>query len=185
MNNLLVGGRDPARGEAYTYYETVAGGAGAGPSVPGASAIHTHMTNTLNTPVEALEYAYPFRVTRCEVRRGSGGAGRFRGGDGMVREIEIEAPARVTLLTERRRRRPYGLAGGEPGAAGRNVLVRHGAERELPGKVSLEVEPGDRVRVETPGGGGWGEAPVGPDPRYGDPGAPPHGSAGAARTEGS
>jgi N-methylhydantoinase B len=157
MNNLLLGGRDPRTGLPFTYYETVAGGAGAGPSAPGASALHTHMTNTLNTPVEALEYAYPFRVTRYEIRRGSGGRGQCRGGDGVVREVELDAPARLTLLTERRLRRPYGLAGGGPGSAGRNVLVREGREQELPGKVSLDVRAGDRVRVETPGGGGWGE----------------------------
>ncbi|MDP2480854.1 MAG: hydantoinase B/oxoprolinase family protein [Candidatus Palauibacterales bacterium] len=158
MNNLVLGGLDPATGLPFTYYETVAGGAGAGASVPGASALHTHMTNTLNTPVEALEYAYPFRVTRYEVRRGSGGRGRWPGGEGVVREVELGAHARLTLLTERRRLRPYGLAGGGPGAAGRNLLVRDGREEELPGKVSLDVRAGDRVRLETPGGGGWGEA---------------------------
>jgi N-methylhydantoinase B len=157
MNNLIIGGWDPERACAYTYYETVAGGAGAGPRAPGASAIHTHMTNTLNTPVEALEYAYPFRVTRYELRRGSGGAGRWRGGDGVIREVELEAAARLTLLTERRRRRPYGLAGGAAGAAGRNVLIREGRDEELPAKVSLDLLAGDRVRLETPGGGGWGE----------------------------
>jgi len=157
MNNVAVGGRDQD-GEPYTYYETVGGGAGAGPSGPGASAVHTHMTNTLNTPVEALEFAYPFRVTRYEVRSGSGGQGAHPGGDGIVRELAFEAPARVTLLTERRRIGPYGLAGGGPGRPGRNVLVRDGRERELPAKVSLEVEEGDRLRIETPGGGGWGKA---------------------------
>ena len=155
MNNVVVGGRGED-GEPYTYYETVGGGAGAGPSGPGASAVHTHMTNTLNTPAEALEFAYPFRVTRYEVRRGSGGGGAHRGGDGIVREIAFDAPARVTLLTERRRVGPYGLAGGGAGRPGRNVLVRDGRERELPSKVSLDVEEGDRLRIETPGGGGWG-----------------------------
>ena len=121
---------------------------------PGRHACQSHMTNTLNTPVEALEHHYPVRVRRYRIRRGSGGAGRHRGGDGLVREYEFLAPARVTLLTERRRLAPPGLAGGAAGAPGRNFLN----DGPLPGKVALDVGPGDRLRIETPGGGGYGEA---------------------------
>jgi N-methylhydantoinase B len=157
MNNLTIGGTDPRTGRQFAYYETIAGGMGARPGADGLDAVHTHMTNSLNTPAEALELAYPFRVVRYGVRRGSGGAGRFRGGDGVVREIELLADARVTILSDRRERRPYGLAGGEPGAPGRNWVVRAGAEPEpLPGVCSLELAAGDRVRIETPGGGGFG-----------------------------
>jgi N-methylhydantoinase B len=156
MNNVAVGGYDPVRGLPFAYYETVGGGAGAGPAGDGLSGVHVHMTNTLNTPVEALEYAYPVRVRRYALRRGSGGAGRQRGGDGLVREIEFLCPATVTLLTERRRTAPYGLRGGQPGARGRNVLIRDGQERELPGKAEIQVGPGDVLSLQTPGGGGWG-----------------------------
>ena len=159
MNNLTVGGHDPGRGRPYAYYETIAGGMGAGPWGDGPSAVHSHMTNTLNTPVEALEFAYPLRVRRYEVRRGSGGEGARRGGDGVRRDLELLAPARVTLLTERRRFPPYGLQGGEPGERGRN-LRRSGPDgewRELPGKCSLEMDAGELLRIETPGGGGHGE----------------------------
>jgi N-methylhydantoinase B len=114
------------------------------------------MTNTLNTPVEALEYAYPFRVRRYALRHGSGGQGKHRGGDGLIREIEFLCPARVTILSERRRVAPYGLHGGRPGARGRNLLVRRGEEVELPGKAEIQVEAGDRLSLHTPGGGGWG-----------------------------
>ena len=126
MNNLTIGGIDPRTGEAYAYYETIAGGSGACPNADGVSGIHTHMTNSLNTPIEALEYAYPFRVLRYAYRRNSGGNGKHRGGDGLIREIELLGPAQVTLLTERRVFQPYGLAGGRPGAKGRNVLVERG-----------------------------------------------------------
>jgi N-methylhydantoinase B len=125
----------------------------------GISGVHTHMTNSLNTPVEALEYAYPFRVRRYGYRDGSGGAGKYRGGDGLVREVELLTDARVTLLADRRRFRPYGLEGGEEGAAGAAWIVKAGGEEEipLPGKCSRQVAEGDSVRIETPGGGGWGE----------------------------
>lgn len=156
MNNLTAGGWDPERQRAYAYYETIGGGMGARPNKDGADAIHTHMTNTLNTPVEALEYAYPFRVRRYEIRRGSGGAGQFRGGDGIRRDIELLHDAQVTILSERRKFAPYGLAGGEPGKPGRNVLIRDGEEHELPGKISLPVRAGDVVSIRTPGGGGFG-----------------------------
>jgi N-methylhydantoinase B len=154
MNNVALGG--VVGGRAFAYYETLAGGAGAGPGRDGASGVHTHMTNTLNTPIEALEAYYPIRVRRYALRPGSGGPGRWRGGDGLVREIELLADARVTLLTERRTIAPYGLAGGAPGARGRNVLLRGRREQTLPGKITLDARPGDRVRVETPGGGGFG-----------------------------
>ncbi len=156
MNNLAVGGYDPVRRREFAYYETIAGGAGAGPHGAGASGVHTHMTNTLNTPIEALEAAYPLRVTRYGLRRGSGGRGLHRGGDGVLREIECLVPAHVTLLTERRRLRPYGLRGGGAGQSGRNLLTRHGRTRALPGKVNIAAGPGDRITVCTPGGGAWG-----------------------------
>ncbi len=157
MNNLTIGGTDPRTGRQFAYYETIAGGMGARPAADGLDAVHTHMTNSLNTPSEALELAYPFRVTRYAVRRGSGGDGRFRGGDGIVREIELLADARVSILSDRRARAPYGLAGGSPGAAGGNFVIRAGGEAEpLPAVCSLDVGPGDRVRIETPGGGGHG-----------------------------
>lgn len=154
MNNVALGGRGPAGG--WAYYETTAGGGGARPGEDGADAVHSHMTNTLNTPAEALEYSYPLRVLRSEIRRGSGGPGRHSGGDGLVRELEMLAPTRISLLTERRRRGPYGLAGGRPGAPGRNLLVRDGEEHELPAKGTVDARAEDVLRIETPGGGGWG-----------------------------
>ena len=158
MSNLTIGGIDPRSGLPFTYYETAAGGMGARPGLDGISGVQTHMTNSLNTPIEALEYAYPFRVRRYSYRRGSGGAGRFRGGDGLVREIELLAPAQVTLLADRRKFRPWGLEGGEDGAAGRATVIKAatGELIELPGKCSVHLEAGDVLRIETPGGGGWG-----------------------------
>jgi N-methylhydantoinase B len=156
MNNLTIGGWDPERGRAFTYYETIGGGMGARPGKDGASAIQTHMTNTLNTPVEALEFAYPLRIRELSVRRGSGGKGRWRGGDGTIREIELLAPARVTILSERRASAPYGLGGGHPALPGRNILIRGEKETSLPAKTSFDGKVGDVVRVETPGGGGLG-----------------------------
>jgi N-methylhydantoinase B len=117
------------------------------------------MTNTLNTPVEALEYSYPFRVTEYSIRSGSGGRGRFDGGDGLVREIELLNDAEVTVLSERRELAPYGLIGGGSGAQGRNIIIRDGQPREMPGKFSERCRAGDRIRIETPGGGGYGAAP--------------------------
>ena len=156
MNNVALGGI--FGGRAFAYYETIAGGAGAGPSGPGASAVHTHMTNTMNTPIEALESYYPLVVRRYALRPGSGGSGRYRGGAGVIRELEFLTDAEVTLLGERRRVPPYGLAGGGPGARGRDWLVHGGRRRRLPGKTTLRVRPGDRICVETPGGGGFGTA---------------------------
>ncbi len=158
MNNLTIGGIDPRRGEPFAYYETIAGGMGARPNKPGVSGVHTHMTNSLNTPAEALEYAYPFRVRRYSFRPGSGGGGEFRGGDGIVREIEVLTDAEVTLLSDRRRTSPYGLGGGQPGATGKGEILRNDGSREpFPGKASARLKPGERVRIETPGGGGWGK----------------------------
>jgi N-methylhydantoinase B len=156
MNNLALGGYDPFRRRSFAYYETIAGGAGAGPCGPGASGLHTHMTNTLNTPIEALEAAYPLRVTRYGLRRGTGGAGQHRGGSGVVREIEALAAMQATLLTERRRLPPYGLRGGYAGQRGRNILIRAGKARPLAGKTTLVLAAGERICLMTPGGGGWG-----------------------------
>jgi N-methylhydantoinase B len=158
MNNLTIGGLDARTGEEFAYYETVAGGMGARPSADGVSAVHTHMTNSLNTPAEALEYAYPLRVRVYRVRKGSGGRGRRNGGDGVVREIETLVPARMSLLADRRRLAPYGLDGGRDGKSGRDLLIRRGRTRPLDAKGSLELQPGDRVRLETPGGGGHGRS---------------------------
>ena len=153
MNNLTLGTR------GFTYYETLGGGQGGCPDADGPSAVHVAMSNTLNTPVEALELEFPLRVTRHAIRRGSGGAGRHRGGDGIVREFEALEPMDFNLLTDRRREGPPGTGGGEPGKAGRNVLRRGGdkGETDLPGKAQGHLEPGDRLRLETPGGGGYGE----------------------------
>jgi N-methylhydantoinase B len=160
MSNLAIGGVDPRTGEAFTFYETAAGGMGARPGLDGISGVQTHMTNSLNTPIEALEYAYPFRLRRYAYRDKSGGKGEFQGGDGLIREVELLADAQVTLLAERRKFRPYGLAGGEEGAPGRAVSIKAGSEEEteLPGKCSRSLRAGDRLRIETPGGGGWGKA---------------------------
>ncbi len=147
MNNLTLAGED------WTYYETIGGGQGACSDADGPSAVHVAMSNTLNTPVEALETEFPLRVTELSVRRGSGGAGRHRGGDGMVREIEALEPVRYTLIAERRRHAPRGRDGGEPGATGQDFLDGE----PIPGKSEGGCEPGQRLRIETPGGGGYGE----------------------------
>ncbi len=159
MNNLTIGGMDSRGGKVvpFAYYETIAGGSGASAAHDGVSGVHTHMTNSLNTPVEALEYAYPFRVTRYSLRPDSGGGGKHRGGDGIVREIEVLTEATVTVLADRRKSQPYGLAGGGDGMAGRTEVLRQdGLQEILPGKSSTRLRRGERVRVETPGGGGWG-----------------------------
>lgn len=157
MNNFSFGGQEPTSGQRFAYYETIGGGAGAGPDQAGASGIHCHMSNTLNTPIEALEMAFPLRIERYALRRGSGGAGRQRGGDGLIRSFRFLAPVQATLLTERRLRGPYGLAGGSAGQAGCNTLHRRDGRREaLPGKISLRLEAGEGIEIETPGGGGWG-----------------------------
>jgi N-methylhydantoinase B len=156
MSNLTIGGFDRFRSRHFSYYETIAGGAGAAPGRPGASGIHTHMTNTLNTPIEALEAYYPMRITEYRIRHGSGGRGKARGGDGLVREIECLVESNVSLLTERRTLHPWGLAGGGDGAAGANYLVRGRRRTRLAAKTNLTARSGDRIRIETPGGGGWG-----------------------------
>ncbi len=157
MNNLAFGGIDPRRQEPFAYYETIAGGMGARPTSDGLSGVHTHMTNSLNTPLEALEAAYPVRVRRYSLRRGSGGAGRCRGGDGIVREIEFLTEVRGSILSDRRRFPPYGLAGGGPGQAGKNQLRERGKIRTIPSKTAFEAPAGSVLRIETPGGGGWGK----------------------------
>jgi len=158
MNNLTIGGIDERTGEPFAYYETIAGGMGARPGKAGVSGVHTHMTNSLNTPAEALEYAYPLRVTEYSLRKGSGGNGKFRGGDGIVREVELLADSEVTLLADRRSRGPYGLQGAADGRAGSTRIVRQdGTTERLPGKASVRAKKGDRVRIESPGGGGWGK----------------------------
>ena len=158
MNNLTIGGIDPRSAREFSYYETVAGGMGARPALDGMSAVHTHMTNSLNTPAEALEYAYPLRVREYRIRKGSGGKGKHGGGDGVVREIEVLGTARMSLLADRRKRAPYGLHGGESGATGRDrINRRNGKKQPIASKGSWQLDAGDCVRIETPGGGGWGK----------------------------
>jgi N-methylhydantoinase B len=159
MNLIGIGGRDPA-GKPYTYIETIGGGQGGRPMGPGDDGIQCNMTNTMNTPIEALEITYPLRVERYELREGSAGAGKHRGGEGLVRAIRVlDREARVSLQSERRRFAPYGLHGGADGTRGRNSVVHaDGTVEEVPGKASLTLEPGEVVVVETPGGGGWGKA---------------------------
>jgi N-methylhydantoinase B len=147
MNNLTLGN------DRFTYYETLGGGQGACPDADGPSAVHVAMSNTLNTPIEALELEFPLRAVEYSLRRGSGGAGRRRGGDGVVRELEALEEMRYSLITERRRHPPPGADGGEPGRPGRNLLNGE----ELPPKASGTLHPGDRLRIETPGGGGHGK----------------------------
>ena len=159
MNNLAIGGFDPIRARPFAYYETMGGGMGARPWGAGMSAVHDHMSNTLNTPVEAFESEYPVRVRRYCLRNGSGGVGRHAGGRGLERELTFLTDATVTLLTERRGPAPYGVGGGAAGAPGQNALA-DGDERPLPAKASLGVRAGDTLIVRTPGGGGFGELPI-------------------------
>jgi N-methylhydantoinase B len=164
MNNLTLGGLDPRSNSGHTnapfaYYETTAGGMGARPTKDGASAIHTHMTNSWNTPIEVFEQVYPVRMRRYAVRRGSGGRGRHKGGDGIIREIEFLTDTQVGLLCDRRLRGPYGLSGGADGAPGKNSIVDlQGKSTALPGKTSLQAKAGSILKIETPGGGGWGKS---------------------------
>lgn len=158
MNNWTCGGIHPHNNTPFAYYETLGGGMGAHPDTDGLDGVQVHMTNTLNTPVEALEHQYPMRIRRYALRPASGGAGQRWGGAGLVREIEFLVPVTVSLLTERRTHAPYGLAGGAPGAVGCNTLLRSdGSEHPLPAKATLHLHAGDCLRLETPGGGGWGE----------------------------
>jgi N-methylhydantoinase B len=157
MNNLTLGGWDERRGAAFAYYETISGGMGARPDGPGIDGVHTHMTNTMNTPVEALESAFPFRVERYEIASGSGGKGRHRGGCGIRRDLCVLADARGAILSERRKHGPFGLEGGTPGKTGKNTLIRGGRRIVLPGKVELDLRTGYIISIRTPGGGGWGK----------------------------
>jgi N-methylhydantoinase B len=150
MNNVAMGVK--TKKASWNYYETIGGGMGGGALHAGLSGVQTHMTNTLNTPIESLEMHYPVRIERYQIRTGSGGAGRHKGGDGLVREMSFLRPAQVTLLTERRQYQPWGLLGGKNGAFGENQLNG----KALPGKVSVEVKAGDRLTIKTPGGGGYG-----------------------------
>jgi len=157
MNNLAIGGIDPRTGRPFTLYETMAGGFGARPAKDGIDGIHSHMTNTLNTPVEALETSYPLRVECYELRPGTGGKGLYRGGLGIRRDMTCLAEsARVSLLTDRRTTRPYGVKGGEPGAPGENVVIRNGEEVEVASKGTMTLQHGDTISIRTPGGGGFG-----------------------------
>jgi N-methylhydantoinase B len=151
MNNIAMGN------EAFAYYETIGGGMGARPGKDGLSGVHTHMTNTLNTPVEALEHDYPVRIERYSLRKNSGGKGKYRGGNGLIREYTFLEPCTVTILSERRKHSPYGLFGGKPGKRGENILIRGKEKIYLPGKVNLKVGKNDRIIIKTPGGGGWGK----------------------------
>jgi N-methylhydantoinase B len=164
MNNLSLGSVGPGTGQTFSYYETIGGGMGASSQADGDSGIHTHMTNTLNTPIEALEGYFPVRVKEYRLRQGSGGKGKFNGGDGIIRSLEMLADCHVTMLSERRRYAPYGLRGGSSGKTGNNYLVVKGRRKKLPGKFSLSLSKGDVIRIETPGGGGWGEGKSRPQP---------------------
>jgi N-methylhydantoinase B len=156
MSNVMLGGTR-SDGRTWAFYETNGCGMGARPTMDGIDAIHVHMTNTLNTPIEAIEREYPLRVVRYEIAQGSGGAGRYRGGNGLIRALElVEGTAHATLLADRHTTRPPGAHGGESGACGRHALTRQGAETPLAAKVSLSLEPGDVLTIQTPGGGGYG-----------------------------
>lgn len=157
MNSVSFGGVNPRTREPFTFYETLAGGQGARPSQHGLHAIHSHMTNTLNTPIEVLETVYPLRVERYEIRAGSGGRGRYRGGDGLRRDIRALTRVTVSLLADRRRRPPYGLRGGESGACGEDYIIRGDREIPIESQGTYTLEPGDILSVRTPGGGGYGE----------------------------
>ncbi len=159
MNNLTFGGADTRRGNTpFAYYETIAGGTGGSPGYAGLNATHTHMTNTFNTPIEVLEHVYPVRVHRYALRHGSGGRGQFRGGEGIIRETELLTGAHVSLLSDRRKIAPYGLSGGQPGKVGKNKVVVAGRSKRMPSKCSFYASAGTTIRIETPGGGGWGKA---------------------------
>ncbi len=157
MNNVAIGGIDERTGEPFTYYETLGGGMGASSNLKGESAIHSHMTNTLNTPIEALEYSYPFMVEEYSIRKNSGGIGKFCGGDGLIRAIKLMSDAEITVLSERRLLAPYGLNGAKSGKKGKNLIVRNNKTEEMPHKFNTKVKKGDVLIIETPGGGGYGK----------------------------
>ncbi|MEN8256912.1 MAG: hydantoinase B/oxoprolinase family protein [Thermodesulfobacteriota bacterium] len=157
MNNIAIGGHNNS-GSQFTYYETIGGGMGGRPSAPGLNGIHTHMTNTLNTPVEALEHSFPMMVEEYSLRRNSGGKGQHPGGDGIIRTYHFLADCEVSLLTDRRDTEPYGLQGGESGKPGGNILhKKNGSQERLPGKINFQAQKGERLTIKTPGGGGWGK----------------------------
>lgn len=157
MNNVAFGGFDPSRKKNFAYYETIGGGMGGSSHFPGLSGVHTHMTNSLNTPLEALENYLPLRMRWYCLRQRSGGEGKNRGGEGIIREYEFLVPTQVTIISERRRFSPYGVLGGKEGKRGRNILFSKGKKTILNSKVNIKVNPGDMLRVETPGGGGYGK----------------------------
>ncbi len=156
MNNLTVGAVHPQTGQPITYYETIGGGMGGGPTGAGDSGIHTHMTNSLNSPIEAIERYYPFRIREYRLRYGSQGRGQNSGGEGVIRSLEMLTDCQVTLLSERRKNAPWGLQGGRDGKKGNNLLISRGKRKRLPGKFSIRMSRGEILEVETPGGGGWG-----------------------------
>ncbi len=154
MNNVAIGGYDKSSGQNFTYYETIAGGMGARPDCDGLDATHTHMTNTLNTPVETIEHNYPFRIKRYHIRPQSGGSGKFKGGHGIIRDFEFLDTASVSILSDRRKFSPYGLKGGQKGQGGKNILFSKGKKQSLPSKTTVNVKKGDIISICTPGGGG-------------------------------
>ena len=160
MNNITIGGINESNDQPFTYYETIGGGMGACSFANGESAVHSHMTNTLNTPIEALEFTYPMMVEEYSIRKNSGGKGKFRGGDGIVRQIRLLNDAEITMLTERRRFAPYGLMGGEPGKVGENIIISNGEKKKMPSKFNVTLKKGDVIRIETPGGGGFAKSEV-------------------------
>ena len=157
MNNIALGGINPRTKKPFAYYETIGGGMGGRSEKEGVSAVHTHLTNTLNTPIEALERELPLMIENYSIRHGSGGEGRFRGGDGIRRDYKFLSKGTATVLSERRRFAPYGVFGGSPGKKGRNILIRDGKSKEIPPKAMLDVRKGDTLSIRTPGGGGWGK----------------------------
>ncbi|RPI97802.1 MAG: hydantoinase B/oxoprolinase family protein, partial [Candidatus Aminicenantes bacterium] len=157
MNNVAFGGFDPERDRHFAYYETIGGGMGAGRDAPGLDGVHTHMTNSLNTPLEALENYLPLKIRAYRLRKGSGGRGAHAGGQGIVREYEFRVPVDLTVISERRRFAPYGIRGGGPGAKGRNTVISGGRPKVVGSKANVKIRPGDVLRVETPGGGGYGK----------------------------
>ena len=159
MNNVTLGGRRDDDGSPFAYYETIGGGMGGRNGLAGLSGVHTHMSNTRNTPIEAIEHYLPLRIRRYALRHDSAGGGRYPGGEGILREYEMLTETSITLLSERRTSHPYGAEGGEPGGCGRNTVIRaDGSVETVPAKARLELKPGDRLRIETPGGGGFGPA---------------------------
>jgi len=160
MNNVTIGGIHPETGKPFTYYETIGGGMGASATNDGESAIQSHMTNTLNTPIEALEFEYPIMVTEYKIRKNSGGEGLKKGGDGIIREFQFLTDVEVTVISERRRLSPYGLFGGENGMSGKNFVIRSGRIEEMKSKFQTKLRTGDRLRIETPAGGGYGKKEI-------------------------